>query len=249
MKKVCIDRYEAALVTTDDAQARVLWPHNQRPERERRYEALSAPGVFPQGYINRIEAAEACKNAGKRLCSLSEWERGCQGTQRRTYPYGAKRKAGACNTSKPHLLSRLFGASRNSWRYDEHFNSPQLLLEPSFLAQTGEYTECVSDEGVHDMVGNLHEWVSDAVGPSLIERLAQEPIERRRQPWHEGNGVFMGGFFSTTREHGPGCHFITIAHEPKYHDYSIGFRCCASAEPVAQAATIASAPPLTPPPL
>jgi hypothetical protein len=24
--------------------------------------------------------------------------------------------------------------------------------------------------------------------------------------------------------------FTTIAHEPAYHDYSIGFRCCAAAD-------------------
>jgi len=41
-----------------------------------------------------------------------------------------------------------------------------------------------------------------------------------------GKGVFMGGFFSTTNEHGSGCEFVTMAHEPKYHDYSTGFRCC-----------------------
>jgi formylglycine-generating enzyme len=39
----------------------------------------------------------------------------------------------------------------------------------------------------------------------------------------------MGGFYSTHGELGPGCTFTTIAHEPRYHDYSTGFRCCADA--------------------
>jgi hypothetical protein len=45
-----------------------------------------------------------------------------------------------------------------------------------------------------------------------------------------GNAIFLGGFFSTTSEHGPGCEFVTIGHEASYHDYSTGFRCCRGAE-------------------
>ncbi len=78
------------------------------------------------------------------------------------------------------------------------------------------------------MVGNLHEWVSDSVGEDVLEILDKDKVQRNGQPWHAGNGIFMGGFFSTTDQHGPGCTFTTIAHEPKYHDYSTGFRCCKS---------------------
>ena len=78
------------------------------------------------------------------------------------------------------------------------------------------------------MIGNLHEWVSDTITDDFVTALEAEGVERRKQPWREGNGVFMGGFFSTGSEHGPGCKFTTIAHEPTYHDYSIGFRCCVS---------------------
>jgi len=44
-----------------------------------------------------------------------------------------------------------------------------------------------------------------------------------------GHGIFMGGFFSTKSQHGAGCRFITIGHDPTYHDYSTGFRCCLGA--------------------
>ena len=91
---------------------------------------------------------------------------------------------------------------------------------------SAEHAGCVSDLGVFDMVGNLHEWVRDMVDQDLMDQLAQEDVERREQPWSEGNGVFMGGFFSTTSELGPGCFYATVAHEPAYHDYSTGFRCC-----------------------
>jgi sulfatase modifying factor 1 len=72
--------------------------------------------------------------------------------------------------------------------------------------------------------------VSDKVTEELIDRLDDDNVERHKQPWHEGNGVFMGGFYSTTSELGPGCLYITVVHEPTYHDYSTGFRCCKSAD-------------------
>jgi formylglycine-generating enzyme required for sulfatase activity len=120
----------------------------------------------------------------------------------------------------------MFGSNGQAWKYDEHFNSPSLNQEPGFLAETGAYSGCSNDEGIYDMVGNLHEWVSDSVDEAFIDKLQSDGVERRKQPSREGNGVFLGGFYSTTSEHGPGCKFTTIAHEPTYHDYSTGFRCC-----------------------
>ncbi len=206
--------------------ARAPHPHTERPDPALRYVAVSEPGVHPQGYVSRVEAAAACREAGKRLCTLDEWTRACKGPRWTTFPYGGRGEAGRCNTGKDHLLSKLFGTNGRAWKYDEHFNSPLLNGEPGFLEKTGERAGCVSPEGVFDMVGSLHEWVSDAVTEDLVERMEKEPVERKKQPWREGNGVFMGGFFSTTKEHGPGCTFMTIAHEPRYHDYSTGFRCC-----------------------
>ena len=227
--RFCVDRYEAHLATlTAEGEAQVF-SHTQRPRPGARYEARSAPGVFPQAYINRNEAKAACKNAGKRLCSMVEWRRACQGSRWMTYPYGSRRQEGSCNTGKPHLLQQRFGSDPRLWKYDEHFNSPQLNEEPGFLAKAGAYETCTGDTGLYDMVGNLHEWVSDTVDDALIERLAEEDVSRHKQPWREGNGVFMGGFFSTTGELGPGCKYVTVAHEPAYHDYSTGFRCCAPA--------------------
>ena len=122
----------------------------------------------------------------------------------------------------------MFGTNGQAWKYDEHFNSPWLNQETGFLAKAGEYAACTNEEGIFDMVGNLHEWVKDSVTDELLETLGNDGVERRDQPTRVGNGVFMGGFFSTGSEHGSGCKFITIAHEPTYHDYSVGFRCCLS---------------------
>ncbi|HPB96678.1 MAG TPA: SUMF1/EgtB/PvdO family nonheme iron enzyme [Polyangiaceae bacterium] len=227
--RTCIDKWEAHLVVRKDDGS--FEPHSpyERPQPNVRYQARSEPGVFPQAYINRHESQAACEAAGKRLCSLAEWYRACRGPRGFTYPYGPQRIRGACNASKHHLLSRIYGTNPRAWKYDEHFNDPKLNQEPGFLAKTGEYEACISEYGVTDMVGNLHEWISDTVDPSLENKIPLRDDIRKKLEKNTGHGIFMGGFFSTTAEHGNGCAFITIGHEPKYHDYSTGFRCCKNA--------------------
>lgn len=222
----CIDRWEAHLVHRDAAGQLRRHPHFERPEQDVTYEARSASGVFPQAYISRVESESACAAAGKRLCSRREWQRACKGTKNSTYPYGLRVQPGRCNADKPHLLTWMFGADPRRWTY-AMFNDPSLSREPGFLARSGDYADCTTDAGVHDMVGNLHEWVSDTADATFRARVDSEGIPRAFQYWNPRNGVFMGGFYSTHGELGPGCTFTTIAHEPGYHDYSTGFRCCA----------------------
>jgi formylglycine-generating enzyme required for sulfatase activity len=228
--RYCIDRYEAHLVVPS-GDGYVRHPHYERPPEGVAWEARSEKGVFPQAYISRKESAKACERAGKRLCTWLEWRRGCQGPTWRRYPYAGGKRRGACNQGKKHLLHELFGEEGDvrTWEYDKHFNSPRLNQEPGFLAKTGAYEECVSKDGLFDMNGNLHEWVSTMVTESFVERMEEEDVERRDQPWTVGNGMFLGGFYSTDAQHGPGCFYNTIAHEPRYHDYSTGFRCCKDA--------------------
>jgi formylglycine-generating enzyme len=228
--RFCIDRWEARLVRRGDAGEVVSLSPTERPPEDGDYEAWSEPGVFPQAYISRVESARACKSAGKRLCSMAEWHRACEGKKGQRYPYGGQWQAKKCNSEKPHLLTLRFGADARHWRYED-FNDPSLDKEPGFLEKTGVFDQCGGDFGVYDLVGNLHEWVSDTVDDALLGQMDSEDITRNRQPSHTGNGVFLGGFFSTHTELGPGCTFTTVAHEPTYHDYSTGFRCCAPALP------------------
>jgi hypothetical protein len=229
--RVCVDRHEAHLVVVQGDGSFERHPHVQRPTAGVRYQARSEAGVFPQAYISGEEAQAACDHAGKRLCTMVEWRRACQGTRWSTFMNGKGKREEHCNTGKAHLLPLKFGNDPKRWRYDEHFNDPSLGLEPGFLAHTGAHPDCKSDAGAFDMVGNLHEWVSDRVSKRLVENIEADNVGRHAQPWTEGNGVFMGGFFSTYAELGPGCLFTTLAHEPAYHDYSTGFRCCAAARP------------------
>ena len=85
-------------------------------------------------------------------------------------------------------------------------NDPQLNQLPGTLALTGAHGGCTNESGVYDMVGNLHEWTADP------------------------EGTFRGGYYMDTTINGDGCWYRTPGHNVAYHDYSTGFRCCASAD-------------------
>jgi formylglycine-generating enzyme required for sulfatase activity len=202
----CVDRHEAHLVLADTPE--VAHPPYDRPVPGERYLARSLPSVMPQAYISRDEAAASCSRAGKRLCTAREWREACRGPTNTLYPYGPDEIRGRCNTGKSHLPSILFGMKSTLLNGEANYNSPLLDQVPGYLAKTGEYAACVNDYGIFDMDGNLHEWIADQVWAG----------SRR--------ATFMGAFFSSTPEHGPGCQHVSRRHSPLYRDYSIGFRCC-----------------------
>ncbi|HRI71419.1 MAG TPA: SUMF1/EgtB/PvdO family nonheme iron enzyme [Polyangium sp.] len=223
VESYCVDIYEAHLVRADAPD--IVLPHDETPKREVPIMARSRAGMTPQGYVNRADAARACKAAQKRLCSAKEWYQACTGPRKTKYPYGDKEVPNRCNTGKPHLMQRLFGVGV-PYTYLNHFNSPRLHKEPGFLAKTGEYSACVNEYGLYDLVGNLHEWVADDVSMRLLDEI---PLEYGpKLLGADGSGAFMGGYFSSQGEHGHGCTYTTATHAADYHDYSTGFRCCAN---------------------
>jgi len=200
--RFCIDRYEASLLD--------VFPNgDERPHSPfgavtdlLHVRAVSAPNVFPQGYISAVEAQRACNASGKRLCRVAEWGKACRGPEPKSFGYGDRREPGRCNdTGKNPVISR-YGFGHWNWNT---MNQPELNQLDGTLAKTGEHTGCTNGYGVYDMVGNLHEWIADP------------------------NGTFYGGYYSDVSSvgHGEGCGYLTTAHEARYHDYSTGFRCCA----------------------
>ena len=95
--KVCIDRWEGALVVVSRDGTETLFPHNQTPSDTDDVRAVSRPGVLPQTYLSALQAEDACGAAGKRLCTHAEWIAACEGSKALAYPYGEKRSAGTCN--------------------------------------------------------------------------------------------------------------------------------------------------------
>ncbi len=194
----CVDRWEAALVTVNPPGPWSPYAHPGDTE----VRAVSAPGLVPQGYITGRQAAAACDNAGKRLCTDDEWLRACQGAAGQTFPYGAAHEPGRCNEGRTcHPVVQYFETGAD-WIWSE-LGHPCINQLPDGLAPTGSHPDCTSDDGIFDMHGNLHEWTSNPTG------------------------IFRGGFYVDASINGPGCLYRTTAHSVGHWDYSTGFRCCA----------------------
>jgi sulfatase modifying factor 1 len=204
----CMDRYEAHVVEVlPNGTERQHSPFQGVEGLVVR--AKSEKGVIPQAYISQIQAAAACAASGKRLCAAKEFETACSGGDPANfYPYGGQvHMAGYCNEGKGSSMVRFYGKDPQQWTY-EQFNDPRLNQAGGGLAPTGSFEKCVSPFGIHDCVGNLHEWGADP-------------------PDDQGRCRFRGGFYGDAENNGQGCHYVTRAHGPNYHDYSTGFRCCA----------------------
>lgn len=202
--KFCIDAYEAS-VDVVNASGKTLRRHSpyQVPKSEERLRARSRRGVAPQAHISQEMAAQACENAGKRLCTDEEWLEACKGKQPTTYPYGDEHQDNRCNDKGVSPLRTIHGAKDDSQVFGiDAMNDPRLNQVPGSLAPTGKFSRCRNSFGAYDMVGNLHEWTANP------------------------GGVFRGGYYLDNEINGTGCDYKTTAHNTKYRDYSIGFRCC-----------------------
>ena len=228
--RFCIDRYEATLVDQKGGRRLSPYYHPTRAQTSASFkewsayargQALAVPappdfqlsedfepraesreGVTPSGYLSGNLADVACRNAGKRLCTIDEWVLACRGESARKFPYGDRYEEGVCNVFREAHPGQILHGDMSTRHLDPRLNLVEGSAGP-LLRKTGATTTCRSvwgNDAAYDMVGNLDEWV-DA-----------------------DRGAFLGGFYSrSTRE---GCDAKVSSHPRAYFDYSLGVRCC-----------------------
>lgn len=162
-----------------------------------RYEYPNKPGSKPDVFTTWNQAAAACSAQGKRLCGDSEWTLACEGQERLPYPYGYARNAEACNIDKPYISPDERAIASADKRDAE-------LARLDQRETSGVRESCVSPYGVHDMTGNVDEWVVNESG-------------------HPYRSALKGGYWGPVRTR---CRPSTTAHDENFAFYQVGFRCC-----------------------
>ena len=164
-----------------------------------RYEFPNAYGEFPLVVSTFAESEKLCSQAGKRLCTETEWTFACEGEEGLPFPNGYQKDNHACNvgilapsppsdTFRPRFLERTSRGLDLAWHG----------------RRSGESPECKSPFAIEDLTGNVDEWTR-SVRPYGYKM------------------ILKGGHWGPGRHR---CRPQTRGHGPFYIRYDQGFRCC-----------------------
>ncbi|MFO0548553.1 MAG: SUMF1/EgtB/PvdO family nonheme iron enzyme [Polyangiaceae bacterium] len=170
------------------------------------YEWPNRPGVIPRNLTSWQEAKDRCEGIGKRLCTDVEFTFACEGEEMRPHVTGFDRDPKKCWFDRKYRLRTYDFPKHDACLAD--FACRLALFVVDQRVETGKMAECVSPEGVHDLNGNVNEWVA----------LPNKGFSKR--------AGLKGGWWGPVRDR---CRPITTFHGESDYGYEVGFRCCKDA--------------------
>jgi formylglycine-generating enzyme required for sulfatase activity len=163
-------------------------PHSGVAHNKGSFEADQVRASLPAIGVTWEGADLYCKAQGKTLPTEAQWENAARGSERRTFPWGADDKP-ACNSVSYGRREGLLCAKESGVGPEDVGTSP--------LDKT--------PEGVHDLGGNVGEWVLDdyvdrydtSCGPDCRDPVAVVDASGRSEP---AKKVARGGYFDANIE-------------------------------------------------
>lgn len=162
------------------------------------YEFPNVAGDKPKSWMSWYDSRRQLKMHDKRICTQAEWTFACEGPKIQPLPYGDgyHRNKAPCNLDNSIRGINVFKAKRPK--------DPMSQTLQSLLVSAGSLPECVSPFGVHEMVGNIDEWVVNESGGKYV------------------SGLMSGHVFGVRNR----CRAITTGHGPSFSWYEVGTRGC-----------------------
>ena len=195
---VYLDAYYMDKYEVTNAQYEEFMKATERSAPEHWNDSQFNAPVQPVVGVTWKDAEAYCKWAGKRLPTEAEWEKAARGTDGRKYPWGNERPT--CEYAVTDLVGSGCGENR-TW-------------------SVGSKPKGVSPYGVHDMAGNVWEWVNDWYDS---EYYSKSPNRNPTGPNSGTDKGLRGGSWYTLPL------FLRAAlrswSNPDLRDVSIGFRC------------------------
>jgi formylglycine-generating enzyme required for sulfatase activity len=192
-------RFNAGLGHTVDHLLDLAPPLNGIEYEAPRFKAVAGRERWPATQVTWFGARFYCSAIGKRLPTENEWEAAARGRANRPYPWGSEApRCGDVILPSDGFLVMSPGCPK--------------LLSPGPVDAA---SQDVTPQGIHDLAGNVAEWVDTAYAEGW--RGAVAPADAVDPPRILRGGSFFFSLLAATS--------VRNKRPPGYVGYDLGFRC------------------------